>query len=69
MGKHHQGREVQVMKFQKVIEGYYVSGKWIISKRWGNWDVIERNGFREEFINCFGTFKEAKEFVSAKEAK
>jgi len=57
------------MKFEKIIEGYYVSGKWIISKRWGNWEVIERNGFQEERIKWFGTFKEAKAFLNAMEAK
>ena len=52
------------MKFEKVLPGYYVCRKWIISKRWGNWDVIKRNGFHEEFINCFGTFKEAKQYIA-----
>ena len=57
------------MKIEKLFAGHYVCEKWIISKRWGNWWVTERSGLHEVSLKCFTTFKEAKTFVSEKEAK
>jgi hypothetical protein len=67
MGKHHQGREVQVMKFTKVESGAYRYGVWHIEKLSGAWLVRKGGSLFPEHSTWATTLKEAKQFIQIQE--
>jgi hypothetical protein len=69
MGNHHQGREVQVMKFTKVEFGAYRYGAWHIEKISGAWLVRKGNTLFPEHSTWATTLKEAKRFIQVQEGK